>query len=138
MKRAIVVMGVLTAIGCSGSGYTTVEPSSLVEDMLISETSRHAATLKVNVRGEITDHLPSSQVPKPGQGTPSGWYDGGVAYYYRPMLHVVSIEVEAGKETATNVSAHEVCHAKHPHHDLQHWLCSDDLATPTYPKPRVN
>lgn len=131
MKRGAVVP-VLVSLGCNFE-YSFVEPSGIVEEMLISETARFAGILGVQVRGEITDKLAPNQIS--AVVTPLSWYDEGIAYYYRPMLHRVSLTPEAGKETATNIAAHEVCHSKHFLHDISHWLCSDDLATPTYARP---
>ena len=137
MKLSILFVVLLTA-ACSFS-YRPSSPSDDVEAMLLSETARFAGMLKVAVHGEMTDSISAAQreglEPK---GYPAGWYLAGVAWYYRPQVkRFVTLEPEAGHETATNVAAHEVCHAVSPWHDLQHWRCSRDIAVPTYPMPGV-
>ncbi len=85
----------------------------------------------VQVVGKITDDRSKYQT-----GNPLGWYQAGVAWYYRPLIESqVSLAPEPGKETAANIAAHEVCHAKNPHHDLAHWSCMNKWAVPTYPRP---
>ena len=141
--RGLVVFCLLTLLafviavllGACGFAYEPTSATTAVELMLLSETARHAATLGAKVRGEITETISTGQIPCVGPW-PTGWYQAGVAWYYRPMVgKYVSIEPEAGHETATNVSAHECCHVVSPFHDVVHWRCSASIATPTYPYP---
>lgn len=124
-------------VACANFSWPTLSTSTPNEDMLISETTRFAGLMHVNVRGKITDELLPNQLEaqlNSGE-TPTAWYNAGVAYYYRPRVKYLSIEVEPGKETCTNIAAHEVCHAKNPFHNLAHWECMAKWATPTYPHP---
>ena len=123
---------VLLLTACHPYGVTS--PSGEKEALLLSETDRFATLMGVKVRGEISDRQPQSFIS--AGVTAAGWYEGGVAYYYRPEIERhMSIEPEAGKETCTNVAAHETCHALHRNHDLAHWSCMNQWATPTYPHP---
>jgi hypothetical protein len=127
------VLFALVAVFSTGCGTmkSGLEPTSLVEDALIAETAHFAGVLNVQVRGEITDKRYDTPL-----GRAAGWYSGGVAYYDREMVaKYVSIEPEAGKETARNVAAHEVAHAVHYNHDAAHWCLTARIATPTYPPP---
>lgn len=138
MRRLAAVLCLVVAVpflpACGLSNPTGFEPESEVEIMLLSETARFASLMNVKVRGEIVERYPWASS---GQPIPTAWYEGGVAYYYRSMVKLnVSIEVAPGKETATNVAAHEVCHAKTGSpHDRLHWDCMNTYAFPTYPKP---
>ena len=131
----------LSLSSCSELGfkYSAVSASDVVEEMLISETRRIASAASKNVRGEITEKISPSQCP-PGQEAPVAWYLAGVAWYYRPQVkRFVSIDPAPYRETATNVSGHEVCHAvTGPQHDLRHWECMNRYAFPTYPRPGVS
>jgi hypothetical protein len=124
----------LVSLGCGGNyKWSTTEPSSEIEAILLSETTRFAKLHVVNVRGEITDKLSPAQAAGP---TPVGWYANGIAYYYRPMIvKFIVIEAEPGKLAATDVASHEVCHVKNPVHDMPHWVCMSKFASPTYPAP---
>lgn len=131
-----VFLAVLVLAGCGGgSTWTPTEASNPVEDALISDTAKWAGVKSVKVRGEITDEVLDAQKV---EGL-VGFYDRGVAWYYRPMVaKYVSIEDEPGHETAGNVSAHEVCHAvTGPQHDIPHWDCMASIARPTYPRPTI-
>lgn len=138
MKHLTVVVALvaLVATGAAcGFRYLPTDASNDVETTLLSETARAAGALSVNVHGEMTNTIAKGQCP-PGQEAPVGWYQAGVAWYYRPQVaRFVSIEVEAGKETARNVAGHEVCHHESSFHDLKHWECMRDVAAPTYPRP---
>lgn len=124
------------ATGCSFR-YEPTASSSVVEATLLSETARAAGALGVRVHGEITDTISKAQQVA-GQEDPTGWYSGGVAWYYRPQVaRFVSIEPEGGHETARNVAGHEVCHAISSFHDVTHWECMARVAAPTYPRPGV-
>lgn len=133
-KRSFAVAAflALSASACGGLNLPTSPASTPEEEMLLSETTRLAGMLFVKVRGEITDACYET----PG-GQALGWLSNGVAYYNRALVaQYVSISPEAGKETATNIAAHEVCHTQTPGHNLLHWNCSLSLgATPTYPRP---
>jgi len=135
----LVVAAVVAVLlpGCSKAAqWSPVDPSSDVEGVLISETARFAGLHGVKVRGEITEKLSPAQAAS-GQN-PTGWYEAGVAYYYRPMIaKYVTVEPTAGHETATNVAHHEVCHAVTGRaHDLAHWKCNGTFgSTATYPAP---
>ena len=116
--------------GC-GRPWDIVDANSPVEEMLLHETDRFASTLHVRVNGEITDTFYGGD-----SWVATGWYSRGVAYYYRPEVERnVSIEPKAGRETATNIAAHEVAHAISPFHDCKHWTLCASIATPTYPSP---
>jgi hypothetical protein len=120
----------LLLASCGLPTTPTLEVETEVEAKLLSETSRFAQLLYVNVRGEITDR------EHPG-GAAAGWLEGGVAYYNRAQVAKwISLLPEAGKEAASNVAAHEVCHTQSRNHDLLHWNCSFSVgAQPTYPRP---
>ncbi len=129
MRAAAVALLALTSAGC-GFKWDVVSPTDAVEGELLSETARFAGVLGVNVHGVITDELSKAQK----LNEPVGFYDGGVAYYYRPNVEKY---VGPGKVlSATDVAAHEVCHANHYLHDHAHWACSASIATPTYPEPK--
>jgi len=134
------ITGFLLVLALAGCGFhwSVVGPADEKEYLLISETARYAGLVGVRVTGEIVDKLSPAQADaqlKTGV-TPAGWYDQGVAYYYRPQIREnMSIELEAGKETVSNVAAHEVCHAISYKHDLAHWNCMNKWATPTYSRP---
>lgn len=137
MKRLIPF--VLLLAGCNFR-YEPTSANSPVEEMLLAETARAAGALSVRVHGEITDTISPAQIGQTNQaggaGLPTGWYQAGVAWYYRPRVAVtVSIDPEPGRETARNVAGHEVCHAVSFFHDLAHWKCMDSVAAPTYPRP---
>lgn len=129
--RNLVVAAFLALAACGGS-LPTSPASSPEEEMLLTETSRFAGLLKVNVRGEIT-----TQRYFATGGEALGWLQNGIAYYNRDLVaQWVSILPEAGKETASNIAAHEVCHTQSTGHDLLHWNCSRSIgAVPTYPRP---
>lgn len=132
MKKAIVLALVLS--GC-GFKYKPTDSSNVLEDALISETARAAGVLNVRVHGEITNTISKGQQIA-GQPDPTGWYQAGVAWYYRPRIEpTVSIDPAPGKETARNVAGHEVCHAISYFHDMAHWKCMTNVAAPTYPRP---
>jgi hypothetical protein len=135
MKK-ILAAALLTA-GCGTNfEYATTGASGLVEEKLLSETGRIATAATAKVRGEITENLAPNQAVM-GQEAPVGWYLSGVAYYYRPQVAKhVTLEPAPYKETATNVSGHEVCHAvTGSPHDVKHWECMNRYAAPTYPYP---
>jgi len=120
--------------GCA-SAYPTEpdEEFSAVEMALVDNTARWAAQLGVNVRGEITSRM------HPGLTSlnPAGWYEAGVAYYYRPNIErYVQLVPTPGGQTASGVAAHEVAHAIYYLHDISHWCCTKHMgAEPTYPAP---
>lgn len=117
--------------GCGIKGPTTLDAETPVEMALLAETAHFAGVLNVQVRGEITDQRYDTPA-----GRAAGWYSGGIAYYDREMVaQYVSLEPEAGHETARNVAAHEVAHALHHNHDAAHWCLTARIATPTYPAP---
>ncbi len=114
----------------SCAGWDVVSPSDEKEALAIRETSRFADLMGVKVHGEITDTLYLV-----GDKYSTAWYEKGVVFWYRPGITTLEVEKTAGKETISNVAAHEVCHAKYPKHDLAHWECMAKWATPTYPRP---
>lgn len=124
------MVATMAALLLTGCGLHRLEPVSENEILVVEETARFASQLGVNVRGVITDHLYDT-----GNGIATGWYSRGVAYYYRPLLSNLRPDIADGPEHVTNVAAHEVCHARHGHHDLAHWECSNRLAVATYPRP---
>lgn len=136
MKR-IALIAILMA-GC-GFKYSPTEASSPIEDELLSKTALFAGMKSLRVHGEITETIEDSQKV---EGL-VGWYDAGVAWYYRPaVLKYVSLSGELCPEAprcelAKNIAAHEVCHAISRQHDPAHWECSASLATPTYPRPTI-
>lgn len=108
------------------------ETYSAVEMALVDHTARFAGQLGVKARGEITEKMH----PGLAKVNPTAWFDGGVAYYYRPNVErYVRLVPTPGFETAVNIAAHETCHAKYRHHDLAHWTCNNTLAQATYPRP---
>lgn len=132
MKRLIPFIVLLA--GC-GFKYEPTASTNVLEDALLSETARAAGALSVRVHGEITDTISNGQI-KQGQVAPTGWYQAGVAWYYRPRIEpTVSIDPTPGKETARNIAGHEVCHAISFFHDNAHWNCMNSVAAPTYPRP---
>lgn len=134
------LLGALLA-GCgTGIGWNLVSPSSEIEAAVLEATSRHAATLGLNVRGQITDER---------CGEAAGWYDRGVAYFYRPYLATQATlgdepcsDPEGRCERVGGLAAHEVCHAAQQRasraysHDVYHWCCMKNLGErPTFPFP---
>lgn len=137
MKRIIPFIVLLA--GCNFR-YEPTAANSVLEEALLSETARAAGALNVRVHGEITDTISPAQIEQVnqagGKGTPTGWYQAGVAWYYRPRIEpTVSIDPTPGKETARNIAGHEVCHAISFFHDTAHWNCMNSVAAPTYPRP---
>lgn len=131
MKRFIPF--VLLLVGCFR--YEPTVATNVLEEALLSETARAAGAMGVRVHGEITDTISSAQRVA-GRPDPTGWYQAGVAWYYRPRIEpTVSIDPAPGKETARNIAAHEVAHAKHRNHDCAHWCLCNKFAVPTYPSP---
>lgn len=130
MRKLLLTLStvLLFSLTACGSQWDPVSATGVNELHILAETSRFAGLMGVKVRGEITDtpYLYGGQVA-------TGWYQGGVAYYYRP--HVEKLNNNGFAETTTNVACHEVCHAKNPHHDLAHWECMNKWAVPTYPRP---
>jgi len=133
--RKLLLVALFTA-GC-GFQWEPLSPSNTIEDLLISETARYAGMMGVKVHGEMTDDLTKGQKLQ----EPLAFYDSGIAWYYRPLVQQ-HVTIENGNDCpsgtclrATDVAAHEVCHAKHPLHDLAHWECSNKWAVPTYPRP---
>lgn len=128
----------LVLVGCAKAGWSPVSPSGDVEQALLAYTSTYAARLGWNVRGEITDTRKREQLDA------AGWYDRGVAYYYRPAIHdfvtLTDGECPAAPrcELASGIAAHEVAHFKYPFHDMHHWCCMVNLGVrPTYPPPET-
>ena len=123
----ILVIAALLAASC-GNVYNPVSSSGTEQEAwVLAETARIAGVLNVRVHGELTDHVYS-----PGEGqVAAGWYEGGVAYYYRPWIMKQSLE------TLTDVAGHEVCHAVSFFHDAAHWRCMAQVAHPTYAFPEV-
>jgi len=120
--------------GCAAAYPTEPDEAfSAVEMALVDHTARFAGQLGVNVRGEITIKM------HPGLASlnPTGWYEAGVAYYYRPNVErYVCLVPTPGGQTASNVAAHEVAHAIYYPHDISHWCCTKHMgAEPTYPAP---
>lgn len=131
---AALVALLVATIGCV-SPYPTEasETFTEVEMALVDHTARFATQLGVKARGEITDKM----YPALAEMNPTAWFDGSVAYYYRPnVARYVRLVPTPGCETAANVAAHEVAHALYHAHDAQHWCCTQHMgATPTYPAP---
>lgn len=131
------------SVGC-GASSALVSPTSDVESALVAYTGEFAARLGLKVRGEITDQH------YPGSLEAVGWYQAGVAYYYRPLVSE-QVTLEDGVcpaapacELASGVAAHEVCHAEQEHrsrpyaHDAFLWCCMKKLGTrPTFPYPVI-
>ena len=132
---AAIVALLLVTIGCGTLNRGLVDPDDEIEALLVSETARHAATLGVRVEGQLVSTCPYTE----GR---LGWYEGGIAYYYRPLVEKQVVVARGDRcpdyprcEAATNIAAHEVCHAKYRAHDLAHWTCNNTLAQATYPRP---
>lgn len=139
MKRFTLAAFMATLTGC-GVSIPTSPAESPMEQHLVSETSRLAGLQRVEVVGVITEKHYS--IPYGQQGCTAkvgcealGWYEAGTAYYNRAM---VQQHLGENFPLGTDVAAHEVCHAKNPHHDLAHWECSSKWANPTYPRPGGN
>lgn len=128
MRTLLLALTIATA-GC-GAQWDVVSPDGEKESFLLAETARFAGLMGVKVRGEITD-TPYYV----GTSVATGWYTSGTAYYYRPLVKNLEFQPTAGRETLTNVAAHEVCHTVSINHDLAHWECMNRWAFPTYPKP---
>lgn len=113
------VLAALVSSGCGGA-WSPVSPSSGPEEFILSETTRFASKLNVRVRGELTDTVYSVVVN--GVPTPAaGWYDRGVAYYYRPYIS------RQPNEMCSAIAAHEVCHAKEYFHNEKHSQCVEEV-----------
>lgn len=132
---ASIIAACLMFVGCGGYDRGLVGPSDEVEGLLLAETARHSATLGVKVEGQIVTSCPYTD----GR---LGWYEAGRAYYYRPLVESQVVVARGDRcpdyprcEAATNIAAHEVCHAKYRAHDLAHWTCNNTLASATYPRP---
>lgn len=137
----------LALTGCGMAAVLTEAEESFttVERALIDQTARWAGQLGVNVRGYITTTpyvVPNGCTDGMGgyYDCPAvGWYSMGKVFYNREgVADWVRLVPEAGKETAANVSAHEVAHAWFYMHNAEHWCCTLHMgATPTYPFPLV-
>lgn len=117
MKRFSLAL--LFMVGCGGA-WSPVSPSSGPEEFILGETTRFATKLRVKVRGELTDTVYSvmyNGVPTPA----AGWYDRGVAYYYRPYI------AKQTNETCSAIAAHEVCHAVEYFHNEKHEACIQEV-----------
>jgi len=133
--------GLMTSCVLSGCGfkYLPTEASDPIEEELLKKTALFAGVKNLQVHGEITETITDSQKV---EGL-VGWYDKGVAWYWRPaIMKYVSLSGELCPEAprcelAVNIAAHEVCHAVSAQHDPQHWECSASLAKPTYPRPTI-
>lgn len=125
----------LFALAGCGFEYSPTRATDEVEAKLVSETAKFAGILGVQVQGKITESITDEQRQALTADTGWSWYDKGTAWYYRPGLNHVSLEPEEGKITASQLAAHETCHALANNHSLLHWQCSAKLSTPTYPRP---
>lgn len=113
----------LVAVMAGCGGISPAAPSGDPrEDHVLAENDRFAAILHVNVRGELTDHV-YTVTASDGNGTcpAAGWYNAGVAYYWRPNL------LERDLAYGTALAAHEVCHAVSFAHDAKHATCIQSL-----------
>jgi len=119
MKRGFAVLSLLLTIGC-GSVYDPFTDAITPQEVhVLSETTRFAQMLHVKVTGALSDYVysfPCSNDPRQ-MCIAAGWYDRGVAYYYRPYIN--------RKDTSygSYVAAHEVCHAKEFIHGVAHDEC---------------
>jgi hypothetical protein len=131
--RVLATVSLLLLAGCGLSLPTGLDATTDVEVALLDRTGCHSTTLGFNVKGRIVESDPWGQ---PGDVNVVGRLHKGVAYYIRPMVErYVSVETQAGHETADNVAGHEVCHTKIVAHNLMHWECMVSIAAPTYPRP---
>lgn len=109
MRRGIAGLALVLA-ACAG--LPTVDPVGENEAFVVAEAARYAGELGLRVRGEITTE---TRWFKPGEaGCPSsppigcyaaGYYDAGVAYFYRPWV------ARQERPALSEVACHEVCHA---------------------------
>ena len=112
---------VLTLCGCEGAWSPTEASADPREEHVLSETERFAVVLGVRVEGRLTDDVYKCATE---DGTPTvaaGWYDRGVAWYYRPNLKAKDLSY------GTELAAHEVCHAIEPTHNARHKACMAQL-----------
>lgn len=110
----------LTLNGCE-AWSPTASSDDPRERHVLSETSRFARLLDLNVEGRLTDEVYSCTADN---GTPTiaaGWYSRGVAWYYRPYL------LTKDEPYGTDLAAHEVCHAVEPSHNARHEACIHEL-----------
>ena len=100
----------VATFGC-GAVPTGPDSGDPREAHILAETARFAAALRVSVRGVVTDQAYLVPAPKPlftGEKVPAaGWYDDGIAYYYRPVVLRLTLE------SVSALAAHETCHALH-------------------------
>lgn len=116
MRAALVAALALATLSC-GSRWTAVGPSDPREEHVLAETARFAAVLGVRIRGVVTEDI---YAVKGSDGEPvpaAGWYESGVAYYWRPEL------LRRDLDFGTALAAHEVCHAISRRHDDKHAEC---------------
>ena len=118
--------------GCGGGGARTpATPTDPKEVYVLGKTDQYATTLKVNVKGVITDarHTYGCESPT---CVDYGWYEAGKAFYWRPGL----AEMEVGSINLDLLAAHETCHAVSFFHDTTHWCCVWKLTrAASYPPP---
>jgi len=135
---AAIIALALALTGCERVAPTAVSADTFtaIEMALVDHTARFADQIGVRVRGVVTDRLDSRFIGD-GQNVVA-WYEAGTAYYYRPRVALyVALVPTPGRETASNIAAHEVAHARYRNHDCAHWRLSDEIADPTYPEPGV-
>lgn len=136
MRRALVPLALVLA-GCNATMPTGQEAMTENEALAITETARFAQLVGVRVGAEIVDRDPWA-----GLGT-QAWarYNAGTVYWIRPWVNRLGQWNEMSgtfNESVTNVACHEVCHAKTGQaHDVRHWRCMNEHATPTYPEPKA-
>lgn len=134
---ATILLAMLVIIlgGCGLSrDITSPSTGTAEEEHVLAETARFAGALSVKVHGELTDS--KYTMPAGIGGCPkdsysgclaSGWFDAGVAYYYRPHILTYSLGL------LTDVAAHETCHAIERGHNFLHQTCIRSVgAIPTY------
>ena len=134
MREAWSVLLAASLSSACGAAWSPTRAESPNELHVVAETARMAGLHQVKVKGVVTDD--AYLVPYGQYGcdikegcTAFGWYNAGKAYFYRPKVNQTTLD------DLTNAASHEVCHAKHRQHDMNHWLCMGKYASPTYPAP---
>jgi hypothetical protein len=118
--RVALSISLLALAGCGAP--SVAGPSEDPKEMhILAETARFASALKVRVRADITDEIYWVQEPNGNTVEAAGWYNAGVAHYWRPWLRAQSLEY------GTALAAHEVCHAAFYFHTPQHTACVEGL-----------
>lgn len=129
--RYFLVAMTLALVACARDQGPT-DPSAVVpatterEVYILNETSKYAGLLDVKVVGVISTYQYKVECQGiQGACNAFGWYNRGVAYYWREAVN----DEQYSTQTLTFVAQHEVCHAVDITHGSRHQACVEGLAT---------